>query len=124
MRIDPEESSQDTSTDGRRARLADVQRVESALIEATARLKAMEEFIANRDSAPISRSQFYAQIYAMAILAGKRPNFIRDVADIAWESYNEALNRVPRKTIDDMYGSNAGMPAIVPDAGSNEPAGC
>jgi hypothetical protein len=120
MRIDPDDSAPDNQTDGRRARLADVQRLESALAEASARLKAIEEFVSNRDNAPISRSQFYAQIYAMSALVNKRPQFIRDWADLAWSGYQDALNNKPRMTIQEVYGEKAPEPNMP----SNESAGC
>lgn len=121
MRLDPEDGQSDFQSDGRRARLADVQRLESAIVEATARLKTLEEFIAKRDNSPISRGEFYGHVYAMAALAGKRPGAIRDWADLAWKSYQDALTDAPRPTLEEVYGGKTPEPDTFP---SNESAGC
>lgn len=120
MRIDTNDTNPEAA-DGRRARLVDLQRLEVAIAAASARLQALEEFIAKRDSAPIPRAEFYGQIYAMAALAGKRANAIRDWADIAWQSYQDALNGIARPTIDEVYGGKIPEPDGMP---SNENAGC
>lgn len=104
MRIERDDENEG-SGDNRRARLVDLHRLESALNEATGRLKALEDFLAHRDSAPVSRSQFYAQFYSMAALSGKSAKHFRVWCDDAWESYQEALTRSPRRTLDELYGS-------------------
>lgn len=106
MRIERTDDNDNTDPrdDARRARLVDLHRLESALAEATGRLKALEDFLAHRDSAPVSRSQFYAQFYSMAALSGKSAKHFRVWCDDAWASYQEALTMSPRRTLDELYG--------------------
>lgn len=111
MRIDRDESDNNNEReDGRRARLADLTRLESALSEATGRLKAIEDFIARRDSEPVSRSMFYAHFYSMAALSGKSAKHFRVWCDDAWASYLEAMTCSPRRTLDQLYGSASADP--------------
>lgn len=107
MRIErPDLSDNDSPGDGRRARLADLQRLELALSEAAGRLKAIEDFISRRDNEPIPRGQFYGQFYAMCALSGKSAKHFRAWADEAWRTYLAALSDSPKSEIQQGFGDS------------------
>lgn len=107
MRVRDEMNDDESISDGRRARLADVQRLEAALADATGQLKAMQEFLNKRDETPIPKAQFYAQFYAMSVLSGRNFKHLRHLSDSAWESYLDAMNGKPAPTIGEIYGTTA-----------------
>lgn len=103
-------------SDGRRARLADLQRLEGRLAEAMGLIKALEQREAERETKPLSKPMFMAQVYAMSALAGKNVKHIRVFAEESYRDYCEALAGVPRKSLDEIYG---GLQA--PSAPMHEP---
>lgn len=103
--------------DGRRARLADLQRLEALLNVVEGKLEEVQRELAGRDTAPVSRSIFYANFYTFSALAGKaKPHVLRADADQAWEAYQEALTCAPRRTLDEVYGGKAPAKIAAPVA--------
>ncbi len=88
MRVRDEQNDDDSISDNRRARLADLQRLEAALSEATGQLKAM-------------------QFYMMSVLSGRNIKHLRNLADAAWESYIGAMDGKPAPTLQEIYGPAA-----------------
>lgn len=107
MRVRDEQNDDDSIPDNRRARLADLQRLEAALSEATGQLKAMQAFLGSRDETPIPKAQFYAQFYMMSVLSGRNIKHLRNLADAAWESYIGAMDGKPAPTLQEIYGPAA-----------------
>lgn len=96
MRIDrPESADAEGTGDGRRARLADVQRLETALADAVGQLKVLQDLIKKREETPIPKSEFYGNFYAMCALSGKSAKHFRAWADEAWRSYISAMQAKP-----------------------------
>lgn len=115
MRARDEMTDDDPSTDGRRARLADVQRLETALANASGQLEAMQNALEHLDERPIPKAQFYAQFYMMSVLSGRNIKHLRVLADSAWKSYMEAMAGKPAPTLEEIYGPSA-QPADAPQA--------
>ncbi|MEB3198848.1 MAG: hypothetical protein VKP62_16775 [Candidatus Sericytochromatia bacterium] len=107
MRVRDEINDDEASSDGRRARLADVQRLETALAQAAGQLKAMQEFLSKRDETPVPKAQFYAQFYVMSVLSGRNFKHLRHMADSAWKSYTDSMDGKPAPTLSEIYGSSA-----------------
>lgn len=107
--------------DRRRARMADLLRLETAITVATAKVEALEALLAKSATEPVNRSQFYANFFASATLAGiQKPGVVRDRADLAWATYLEALAGTPRRSIEEREAPVAAAPAMLPAVGRGE----
>lgn len=99
--------NEEFGSDGRRAKLSDIRALEAKLAEAMASLKALQDEREALLSRPVPKPLFLANIYTSAVLAGKKPEVIRGIAEATYADYCEMLAGKPRKTIDEIYGGGA-----------------
>lgn len=103
--------------DRRRARFADLARVEALLNQAMGRIAALEALLERQRSEPVSKPEFYARFYAnIALSDPKNAKHARTFCDQAWTGYQEALACKPRTTLEQMYGGAPAEPLAPADA--------
>ncbi len=102
MSHDKIEDQDDVATeDRRRVKLADLHRMEGLLNQAAGRLAEVEKALLVKDEGRMPRAEFYGR--AIAGMAGSlNHKQWRDLADKAWATYCDAMDGVPRKSLDDL----------------------
>lgn len=90
-------------TDRRRAKMADVLRLEQAMLRAEGATAEMKRLLEQRDTQPISRTQFYATFFGNAAINNpSKAKHFRSWCDEAWAAYQHAMSGAPRVSIEDM----------------------
>ena len=102
--------------DRRRARLADLQRLKTAMNKAEGEIAAMRELIEARDSKPIAKSTFYAQYFIASVLSTKGGSALaqRQRCEEAWGHYCSALANEPVPSIEDVWRMNHPAEVVQP----------
>lgn len=110
------------NSDGRRARMADVNRLSAQVAALEAKVDSLTDALVKRDAEPVGKAQFYGQFFAMATLGGRKAQHLRAECDQAWGFYLDAMSGKPRIPLGGTPGADYSVPSDLLTGPADAPA--